>query len=755
MQSLSVLLGYRPIRVGWCIRDNNLDDFQVAVRLTHCLWGGCFNPLIPIGNVKRATDLVRRFEVDVLFPAVEDDELDAFAGSFQHLRWPEINRSAILETPQGPKAQLLDFAQCAWRLEDYQRRKLLRPDFAPAFLDWRESDPLANVFLATFGNFPPRALVGVDYPELFKRRLNAETILLSPDDLVAAELLSRATPNFVTEVDLQVDFLRHPFRGSLRGDGIVVGDSANFGHLVDYWNLRAAGLSLYFFDFAYQDRLSPLSLAHLEQVRQAARNEFDLPYLWHFAELDEQQASYFGGRIVRAHIDQELWPQNPVLKTFASSFHETTIAADDSGMPRFTMPLLKKPFSEEPWFHRQKVAISISPIGRSSDDRWTFAPPFLPQLNAYYSRNMVSRAWALRSEPRGIAVIEPVARNSLALRGLEYDSVISEIFSVVGLEAKTSENGLLAKRLIRHLGGLQACRVFKIRGVRELLRRFSPDQTFTHRQALHIIGPGFVSFRDLYIEPRERDELRPQDAFLYLAKRKLLRAGQRLKCPNCDLRDWYPLDRLGSECVCEFCGQSFDPITQLMDLVWQYRRSPLCGRPGQDDAVSISLTLQQLDTVFKENTVAWTPCMRLVGQGIECELDFATISRQRGDRERDALLIGEVKSDKEISEDDVRNLSNVADLVESGLPLDVYVVFAKTGEFAQVEIDRCQEAQRPFSERVILLSGRQLEPYEVYDWTPEVHDQYRHAFSAHVLAQATTQLYFGGRCRFQDGWRIP
>jgi hypothetical protein len=38
------------VRVGWCIEHDDLDGLRTALRLTHTLWGGRFNPIIPVGN---------------------------------------------------------------------------------------------------------------------------------------------------------------------------------------------------------------------------------------------------------------------------------------------------------------------------------------------------------------------------------------------------------------------------------------------------------------------------------------------------------------------------------------------------------------------------------------------------------------------------------------------------------------------------------------------------------------------------------
>ena len=40
------------------LEENNFDDYKKALKLTHTLWGGRFNSLIPVNNSKLAKYLV-------------------------------------------------------------------------------------------------------------------------------------------------------------------------------------------------------------------------------------------------------------------------------------------------------------------------------------------------------------------------------------------------------------------------------------------------------------------------------------------------------------------------------------------------------------------------------------------------------------------------------------------------------------------------------------------------------------------------
>ena len=88
LASDSVRIRYRPVRLGWCVREGNWDDLRSVLRSAHPLWGGVFGPILSVGAADQAARLVGLYEVDALFPAADDPQLRAFVDRFPHLRWP-------------------------------------------------------------------------------------------------------------------------------------------------------------------------------------------------------------------------------------------------------------------------------------------------------------------------------------------------------------------------------------------------------------------------------------------------------------------------------------------------------------------------------------------------------------------------------------------------------------------------------------------------------------------------------------------
>jgi hypothetical protein len=345
-----------------------------------------------------------------------------------------------------------------------------------------------------------------------------------------------------------------------------------------------------------------------------------------------------------------------------------------------------------------------------------------------------------------------VQTETVTIRALRRRSLVANIFEVFGMKTEMSEAGRIASRLIQQMGGVQGCRVFKIAGVRALIEKHKPFQSFTRSGATQVIGevdpvtnaPNFTRYESLFIEPREGPKLKPHQVFDYLAKKNVFRVGLKFTCPNCELEFWTPLDDLATEITCEYCGQRFNVTPQLKDGAWAYRRSGLFGREDhQQGAIPVALTLQQLDTVLSGGAVFVTS-MKIESDaaGFEaCETDLVIISEKGFYDDRLAIAIGECKGHGEITQEDVRKLSQVADKFPNDR-IAPFIVFSKTASFTADEIARCRTAQPAGRRRIILLSDRELEPYFVYEWAEKDFVIDSTAISLEDLANTTHALYF-------------
>ena len=162
MDSVNLRVRYRPLRIGWCVRDQNMDDLRRAIRFSHVLRGGIFNPIVPIDR-SEASGMIQKHRVDALRYVNDDEDSKTFAKSFDSLPWPLDHDALFAETFGRWTPTLLDVSHTLNAMADDYRNKVqydpregvsTEQEANFALIRWEEDDPLKDVLLATFGSVP-------------------------------------------------------------------------------------------------------------------------------------------------------------------------------------------------------------------------------------------------------------------------------------------------------------------------------------------------------------------------------------------------------------------------------------------------------------------------------------------------------------------------------------------------------------------------------------------------------------------------
>jgi hypothetical protein len=700
--------------------------------------------------------LVKLFRVDVLYPITGSEKVRTFIKQFPYLRWPFFESGLFTQGFNKVYTQILDIYHPIRVLYQNEVRNNPASTFRATIYEWSNDDPLHMTFLTTFGGFPPKEETGTDYGGLIEKYLRPEMLDLSSIEAVPSESFSRPTPNWIGAFKLRgsPDSFSH-----WKSPGFYYGDATNFDDLVNYWNLRAAGADIVFYDPLYKDRLDNVRTNYLKMFQRepAAVPFLDSGiYIWHASNDSDIDLTEFGKGVSRCSADPGIWNGRNITATDYRFEYKSVLANVDSTPGRISVsfPLPEKPVSINGIRSFQHLIASIDcGIGLYNNELETLAIPFLPQLNESIGRQFYFLPHSVRVEPGSVGIVLGANQDDLTISALSVSSVISNIFKVADIQAKPSQSGLVISRLIQQLGGLKGCRVFKIAGVRELIDTYKPEQHFTTSAAETIIGKvkdgklNFSDYEDLYIEPRAGNtKLTPRDAFNYMLRHGLFRVGLELKCPTCLLPFWLALDNVRTLSKCEYCGSEFCITSQLKDRDWRYRRSGLLGKENHlEGAIPVILTLQQIQTLFLHSNFLYTTSMELEGSSIKkCEADFVII---KDDANREPqVAIGECKTRLEISEDDVEKMLSVAESLEAN-GLDTFIVFSKLAEFNLEELKRCARVNGKYRNRLVLLTTRELEPYDIYEKTEKEFDIKRHAMSLEDMAEITKAVFFEKRTR--------
>jgi hypothetical protein len=781
MDSLRVDICYRPLRIGWAIRAGDVDAFRSAARRSFALWGGRFNPMIIADQEELAQNLVDLFRLDMIIPVGDSDIVKSFPQRFQHLINPFFPKELFVGTSEGgARAQVLDIHNALLHLRTKPEWEAVKKKGVRLYT-WGPDDPLADVFLMQFGQYPNADEIRINYYGLLKGAAEAAEVKIEATSTLTADVLEHPSISFLARYGLE----RHySVPAGWDRPGFFSGDVKNLDDLVCCWNLRAADIPLWFVDPTHLARYGDI-VEHWDNLMRnmaaARRFEFDPKVaVWVRREsLNEEKMAEAFAAVLKPFGKKEfmLFPVGvdslngssvrPPMMHFGQ-VSTLGVVGTEFGKSKISFAFDDKPFCSDVWFHTQHLVASLSFIGGLyGDEEHILVPPFIPELNEFYARSQHFHYNKLRSESDRIGLVIDATEASSFIYALPVSDLVEKVFDLAGFTSKLSVGGLIARQLIAQFGGVDGARVFKIPGVRRLLKTHGPTAPFTKISALQLIGgkdpenPGasFKDYENLHIEPRPpMTKLEPEAVFTYLMEKGLFRIGAKLKCPHCRMDSWTALDTLKQHLACELCGHEFDATRQLVKGAWHYRRSGVLGaEKNAQGAVPVVLTLQQ----FKVNMSGvwhggiYSPSVDLEPRADmdlpSCEIDFVWLIPQSYP-ERTIVLIGECKdrggkSENEkdkgtVDEKDVDHLRRVADALPRKR-FETFVVLAKLCPFTANEIALAKTLNDKYRRRAILLTARELEPYYFYERTKlEFKGINEHASTPEDLANTTAEIYF-------------
>jgi hypothetical protein len=765
MDTTRVDICYRPLRIAWAIHSEDRESFRRAVRLTHTLWGGRFNPIVMADRPEEAKQLVERFRADVIWPVGDAAAVKDLPKQFPHLINPFLPAMLFLpEKDRRTRAHVLDIHNMLVHYQHTPEWKAV-DEQGVRTITWAPDDPLADTFLMQHGAYPPAAEIGIDYAEILCQATMAINLCIDKTVPIATEIYDHVSLGYLTR--LGVLHRHYSIRPGWDYAGFFVGDAANLDDLVRFWNIRAADIQLHFVDPAHLPRYAAImpklgqrlraDLSHLDEHRRKVA-------VWSRAGKIDDALKIFQGESVSACAiaDDDHWIR--VLRPPMMIFGEASslgVFGTENGKMKASFSLSDKPFSSDRWFYTQHLVASVSLFG--GDEQQTFHPPYVPELNEFLARTMYFPYNKLRIEPERLGIIIRAADHDSFLYALPVPALVERLFEMAGLRAKLSGGGLITRQLIARLGGVNGARVFKIPGVRRLLKQYGPTQAFTKSAALSLIGgkdqnnpqARFKDHEDLYIEPRKHgSRLTPAMVFTYLVEKGLLRMGAELTCPTCALPSWIALDTLKQSNVCELCGSPFDATRQLVDERLHYRRTGVLGlEKNSQGAIPVALVLQQLDVNLSGIRAMYAPSYDLApNAGVDlppCEVDLFWINPDTYPNPAQVIL-GECKDEGcGIDARDVDNLRRIADALPAHR-FETFILFAKLSPFSPDEIALAKTLNGPYRRRVILLTARELEPFYIYDRTQKEMGITSYGRSPDELTDVTAQLYFQAAPTGQD-----
>ena len=405
METTRVDICYRPLRIAWAIHSDDREAFRDAVRFTHTLWGGRFNPIVMVDRREEAEAIVELFRADVIIPVGEPEQVNEFAKHFPHLITPFFPNT-FKEMREATSAQVLDIhnALDSWR--DTPEWKAIDEKGVRRFV-WDDDDPLRDSLLLQYGAYPAQDS-GIPYPVILSQARAVIDCRIENGAAIPIDVLEHPSLGYLARHGLRRHYTVRP---GWDHAGFFVGDAANINDLVCFWNLRAADIQLQFVDPAHLNRYATVKPEY-ERRTLASLARFDEQHrrnlgVWSRAEIIEDALKLFDGQpLVACRVTDRFFWNGGAVRPPMMIFGEASslgVFGQELNKPKVSFSLDDKPFCGESWFFNQVLVASVKLYG--GDAQHSFDPPYVPEWNEFFARRMHFIYNRLRIEPERIGII--------------------------------------------------------------------------------------------------------------------------------------------------------------------------------------------------------------------------------------------------------------------------------------------------------------------------------------------------------------
>ena len=788
MSTAHLTLRLRPTRFGFLVAPNDMHSLERVFRVNTCLWGGKYNPIIPVfakrpswwdrhGMRGETADQIVNGYLDYFEP---DVLVETIPGQAASLGYAEDRVVAIDRLVPPENRRDMAYSRSVGLSVFSQYHHLFEKEFQ---FSKRVPEKVVRIASATprlaplaaciFGGFPKDGAF-YQLERAFDEVFAPEVLTLASDTVADIVTNNCQNPLHVTHDGLEVRY------GYRTDPAIFVFDGTQPGDLIDYWNLRAGIAPVVPIPIQFVTELSAFSREFIQ------RNYRPLPNNSHGVmihptvmfgrsirkdDISELHAKHFKVDIEGANCVQDwyppIWrpspeimvsPTRPII-TAATSDHYLAVDGDE---PSLQFESLKPDFSDlyggksrwanvvriNDWTHRDHFATTYP------DD---YRNPKRPSFGSGRGEVLTT------SEGYVMLANYSVGRHFWRLE--TNASAINTWLADREIDTKLSGSGRATQQIIQTLGGLNGVSAVASANVVHLLNGMSRRplaKSMEHHQ-----------FRN-----RVRDAVAGsvwnRGAAKTLIERDAVELGLEVHCDKCGSWSWYALNELATSLKCALCLKAYafpvvDPGAKDSTR-WSYR---LIGPFAQPDyaqgGYAAALSIRFFANVLRSNSgpgLTWSAGQELsLPNGLRVEADFLLWYRRSeifGHRADTELVFGEAKSFglDSFTSDDVGRMRKLA-MAFPGAVL-VFATMKLATELSKEEIARLsalarwgrhyESGARRTRAPVIVLTGTELfADYSLSNTWKAVGGRHADVIgpayvrpdNLRVLADLTQQLYLG------------
>jgi len=802
MATVTGSLRLRPTRIGFLVAPTKMADVRKVIQVCSCLWGGAYNPIIPVctelpepwtdrhfkspSALEFARGYLNFFEPDVFVEAEQGfasrlglGDLRLSYGSprivsLKEFFEPEVDKRR--DVPFG--LSISDLYQDLYEREfqfvrRHERRTVLfgRGSTHDAFIE------------ASLGGFPSEGLLA-PLEKLYVDCFNPLRLAPSAENWIRT-IKERAKPPLV----FTADGITRDHDGYSEPTFFIV-DPNSSTDLIDLWNIRL-----------FKSPVFPVNADWLTDARDMLRELISSYYrplpgnphgvmthatLEFGRSFSDKRATELATGLVEGLPNgscpvkpwyDRIW-QVDRTQDFIAQPHRARIYATRSDLD-LTMDAEQKdkfirfatlaPDFAEQYVGREARWVNVLKMDTyGADELAPVLPPDCPKDTLLRIRHddgaLVSR--------EGLVLLQRFKNHRELLNLYSGTQLAIEWLGTHGVKVEVSSAGRILEQVLNSLGGFWGTSILAhketldaLDGMAKRVRRHADGTTEEYPDRAKP-----VEFWQGLIRKRNNESKIHKDLNLEaFVKHGILRLGLSIDCPKCTNKNWVGLREIDEELVCEACRKRFDFPQGSLNFgrtPWQYRVvGPFSVPDYAQGAYATALALRVFAKVLGsgDNQITYSTSLKISDPPEFGEIDFVLWNRGQRVYDRDDetnLVFGECKSfaEESFKVEDIERMRRVA----ARFP-GAFLVFATLKEnLSESEKAAIREIALQGRERlagsleprnpVIVLTAREMfsEWHIVQTWKEADGKHKEFASLGHIslgnlwtLAEITQQLYLG------------
>lgn len=728
MHSIHVAQRVRPASYGIVVQPDDRGSLLRAVGLNTLLWGGISNPLLPADRPNEVFNLSQVFDPDYIINlsgrSLEDRLLQAYDRRI--IDEGQIFGADLKSSHRVPRIgiNILPLLKMTYERET----RFLTGQSRAAIVSTTLPEPWPTYVAIQFGTFSSLPGIGDQLSAAFVESLKAQQLLFNPGkDLSTFD-------DVVSPIQFTAKGLRRHWSMFFQLQTVIfVGVTSNLYDLLCYWNLRASGREVWFLDaenyVAQEEALKEIISRSVRIVSLASEPGLLVQKAESVSDVLFSEIGRWITTAAEPLVKDKAWRVQ--LNTGESgplSEHEVALWESESGVDASLLeeermtpikPMVPSILDEDDvrqGWHRWVIELRFG--GAYTQGEHLLNIPRLPGIDRLLRTALPFSTHGARVTRQGLALTVNKRQSLLYMAPVRTHDVFEAMFSNAGFTLSESLPGQCTRNIVKKMGSLiRDCKVFRLRGVRDILGRLGDGSCLTKGNMVDIIKctvadkHGANWREELYSELKlgsstNHKSFPYSEVIRILQSRRLIRPGLRFQCGSCYSTTWYHISEFDEEYTCRYCF-----TRQRVDFAnkheWQYKADGLFQlQHGGYGSLSVIISLIRLmELTFPDG--GYCTSLELVhrSSNAKCELDYVCISGGRLNS-KETVAFGQAKSFCDYTEDQIVKMQRLADVFEK----EPFLVFSSLKDSFSPNEKALFRRSVESGYKMVLLTREDLDP---------------------------------------------